>query len=70
MQPLQAQLSGQDECDEMASRYEPQSFTTRVCSPDPYAAWLEQREADERAGLPAVRWIHRARQAGTPALHA
>jgi hypothetical protein len=71
MQPLQAQPSGQDESDEVTSRYEPQAFTPRACPLDPYTAWLEQREAErEREGLPPVRWIYRVRQVGTPAIRA
>jgi hypothetical protein len=73
MGPLQThrQLSGQDETDGMASRYEPQSFTPRVCPPDPYTAWLEQREGDrEREGFAPVRWIHRPRDIGGPAIRA
>jgi hypothetical protein len=59
--------SEQDEVEETASRYEPQSFTPRVCPPDPYTAWLVQREDREREELPPVRWIHRHRGAGGPA---
>ncbi len=29
-----------------ASRHDPQMFTARAVPADPYAAWLEQREAD------------------------
>lgn len=47
---------------EMAGRHEPQVLIERIVPKDPYAAWLEQREAQrEFEERPRVRWVHRQR---------
>jgi len=49
---------------EPAGRHEPQSLMERIVPKDPYAAWLEQREAErelERESSPQIRWVHRPR---------
>jgi hypothetical protein len=38
----------QDCADQVASRHDAQLFTARRVSADPYAAWLQQREADRQ----------------------
>jgi hypothetical protein len=43
------------------SRHEPDSFAVRAIARDPYAAWVEQREA-EREGHQAIRWVYRQRE--------
>jgi hypothetical protein len=44
------------------SRHEPQAFTARALPRDPYAAWLEQREAErQRDEGSAIRWVYRPR---------
>jgi hypothetical protein len=49
-------------------RHEPQTLTGRTAPADPYAAWLQQREADrEREQQEPVRWVFRQRIAGGPA---
>ncbi|MGO9488795.1 MAG: hypothetical protein ACLQBB_07185 [Solirubrobacteraceae bacterium] len=54
-------LAGQDD-GETESRHEPQSLRVGPAPVDPYAAWLEQREAErERVEQPGVRWVHRPR---------
>lgn len=54
---------------ETAGRHEPQSLIEGIVPKDPYAAWLEQREAErelERESSPQIRWVHRPRgEAGT-----
>jgi hypothetical protein len=51
-----------DEVAEMTGRYEPQILVERIVPKDPYAAWLEQREAArEHEERPRVRWVHRQR---------
>jgi len=42
------ELSAREEADQTASRHDPQMLTARAVPADPYAAWLEQREADLR----------------------
>lgn len=64
-------LSAQDEADQMTGRHEPEILTLRALPQDPYAVWLEQREADrEREGHPPVRWIHRQPGVGRPTIRA
>jgi hypothetical protein len=47
------------------TRHEPQAFTERAFPRDPYAAWLEQREADrQRDEDAAIRWVYRPRIVG------
>jgi hypothetical protein len=49
---------------DMAGRHEPQILIERIVPTDPYAAWLEQREAErELEQRPRVRWVHRQRGA-------
>ena len=55
-------LAAEDEATEMAGRHEPQILVERIVPQDPYAAWLEQREAArEHEERPRVRWVHRQR---------
>ncbi len=50
-----------DEADAVG-RHEPQVLIERIVPKDPYAAWLEQREAErEHEPRPRVRWVHRQR---------
>jgi hypothetical protein len=50
------------EATEMMGRHEPQILVERIVPKDPYAAWLEQREAEgEHVDRPRVRWVHRQR---------
>ena len=54
------------ESEEPAGRHEPQVLVERIIPKDPYAAWLEQRDAErelERESRPQVRWVHRQRGA-------
>jgi len=56
---------------EPAGRHEPQSLIERIVPKDPYAAWLEQREAErelERESNPQIRWVHRPRAAAGTAI--
>ena len=49
----------------MMTRHEPQSLTERAFPRDPYAAWLEQREADrQRDEDTPIRWVYRPRIVG------
>jgi hypothetical protein len=44
------------------TRHEPFVFTERAFPRDPYAAWLEQREADrQREEDSQIRWVYRPR---------
>jgi hypothetical protein len=44
------------------TRHEPEAFTARTLPRDPYAAWLEQREADRQQGEDSqIRWVYRPR---------
>jgi hypothetical protein len=58
--------------DQVASRHDPQLLAARSVPVDPYTAWLEQREAERRAGIedaparPARRRFARSRPASTP----
>jgi hypothetical protein len=72
MGPLQAQtdsgtlegfrFAGRGEAADLAGRHEPQILVERIVPKDPYAAWLEQREAEREFGdRPRVRWVHRQR---------
>jgi len=55
-------FAGGDEANEMTGRHEPQILVERIVPKDPYAAWLEQREAArEHEERPRVRWVHRQR---------
>ena len=46
-----------DTHDQFVSRHEPQTLTGRTIPRDPYAAWLERREAErERMEGSSVRW--------------
>jgi hypothetical protein len=70
--PRSVQLSSMGGLDEPASRHEPQILIERSAPKDPYAAWLEQREAEsEREARPPIRWVQRppadARRAGAAA---
>jgi hypothetical protein len=73
MRPLQAQtdswaadsfgFAGPGEAELPAGRHEPQILIERIVPKDPYAAWLEQREAQrEFEDRPRVRWVHRQRR--------
>jgi hypothetical protein len=45
--------------DEAACRYEPQFLSARPVPADPYAAWLQQREAEREIEIRSqVRWVH------------
>jgi hypothetical protein len=49
----------------MMTRHEPESFTERAFPRDPYAAWLEQREADRQQDEDTpIRWVYRPRIVG------
>ncbi len=53
--------------DEPTGRHEPQVLIERVLPADPYAVWLEQREAQgerEREARPQIRLVHRPRGGG------
>jgi hypothetical protein len=51
-----------NEAAEMEGRHEPQMLVERIAPKDPYAAWLEQREAArEHQERPRVRWVQRQR---------
>ena len=73
-QPRSIAVSTHDGLDQSESRYEPQTFgvaTATAADADPYAAWLERREAElEREDHPRVRWVFRPRAAAGPALRA
>jgi len=61
------------EPEDFAGRREPQILIERIVPRDPYAAWLEQREAEgerEREARPQVRWVHRQRGADGRAIAA
>jgi hypothetical protein len=50
----------------VAGRHEPQILIERIVPQDPYAAWLEQREAEgerDRERRSQIRWVHRQRGA-------
>jgi hypothetical protein len=52
-------------------RHEPQALCERMTPADPYAAWLEQREAEaelQREGRPQIRLVHRPRGGGGPGI--
>jgi len=53
---------------QLADRHEPVALTERAKPVDPYAAWLEQREAErEQLERPQIRWVHRPRIIPRPA---
>jgi hypothetical protein len=56
-------LTGRDASDQQEaapSRYEAQTISSRPAASDPYAAWLERREAERRRQeQPRIRWVHR-----------
>jgi hypothetical protein len=81
MGPLQTQtdsgtrdsfrFAGRGEGPDLVSRHEPQILIERIVPKDPYAAWLEQREAErEFEDRPRVRWVHRQRGADGRAIGA
>jgi hypothetical protein len=46
--------------DETLGRYEAQAIASRAVASDPYAAWLERREAERsRQERPEIRWVYR-----------
>ena len=49
-----SELFAQDGLDQTTSRHDPQLLAARTVPGDPYTAWLEQREADRRAGIVAT----------------
>jgi hypothetical protein len=71
-QPGSIAVSTHGGLDQSESRYEPETFgvaTATAADADPYAAWLEQREADrQREDHPRVRWVVRPRAAAGPAI--
>ncbi len=51
---------GRDLDDGTLGRCEAQAIVTRTAAPDPYAAWLERREAEQRLReRPEIRWVYR-----------
>ena len=51
--------------DETLGRCEAQAIISRAVAIDPYAAWLERREAERRLRQPSeVRWVHRYPRSG------
>ncbi len=63
---------GRDLDDGTLGRCEAQAIVTRTAAPDPYAAWLERREAEQRLReRPEIRWVYRyPRQAGASGMAA
>lgn len=61
------QMQVRDLDDETLGRCEAQAIISRAVVADPYAAWLERREAERRLREPSqVRWVYRyPRPAGT-----
>ena len=59
---------GRDLDDGALGRCEAQAIVTRAVVADPYAAWLERREAERRQReRPEIRWVYRyPRPAGAP----
>jgi hypothetical protein len=55
--------SAQDGRDPSESRYEPDTFGACAVPVDPYAAWMQRREADRERAEPQVRWVVRPRAA-------
>ncbi len=46
--------------DETLGRCEAQAIVSRAVATDPYAAWLERREAERRLReRPEIRWVYR-----------
>jgi hypothetical protein len=55
------------------SRYEPETFGKSAVPADPYAAWVQQREAErerEHHDDSQVRWVYRPRTAADPMIGA
>jgi hypothetical protein len=70
-QPQTIALSTQAGPDFCESRYEPETFGAPTVPADPYAAWVQQRAAEqEREEHPEVRWVFRPRAAAGPAIRA
>lgn len=66
-----SELLAQGGADQVASRHDPQLLSARRVPVDPYAVWLEQREAERRvddAPVRPARRFHRRndRPASTP----
>lgn len=64
-------LAGSELGDETLGRCEAQAIVSRAVATDPYAAWLERREAERRLReRPEIRWVYRyprgAGKAGNP----
>ncbi len=59
---------GRDLDEGTLGRCEAQAIVTRAVATDPYAAWLERREAEQRQReRPEIRWVYRhPHPAGAP----
>jgi hypothetical protein len=47
--PLSSEPFAREATDDLPSRHDPFMFTARTVPVDPYAAWLQRREADRRS---------------------
>jgi hypothetical protein len=62
-------LTAEGELDATVSRHEPRILAARGLARDPYAVWLEQRDAErELEQRQPIRWVHRQRIADAPAI--
>jgi hypothetical protein len=53
-----------DSGESLLSRCEADVFAPRAAARDPYAAWLEQREAEAQRDAPQIRWVYRHESPG------
>ncbi len=53
------ELTRRDADDGLLTRCEETAISLRRAPTDPYAAWLERREAEERHDRPQIRWVYR-----------
>ena len=67
------ELTRRDADDGLLTRCEEPAISLRRGSSDPYAAWLERREAELQHDRPQIRWVYRhtaSTQSGATPEHA
>jgi len=54
------ELAVRTDCEELETRFEPESLASRTRAADPYEAWLARQEAEhEQLERPEIRWVYR-----------